>query len=321
MNVPLLGGLLGAAVLLTGLALAFLSVPRRAPPPLDADVQRQTIQVGGRERTCVAVIPRPLPPGAPLLLIFHGSNQSAQGIRAATGSAFDRLAAQHGWIVVYPDAYRGTWNDCRTASHFPSQLEGIDDVGLARALITHFRDHHQIDRSRVYAAGYSNGGQLVFRLAAEAAGDFAGLAAIAATQPTDDNWSCGVPGQPVPMLLISGTRDPIVPYAGGVISLFGVQPRGTARSFAETARYYAQINGLPLRPQVETPPAAQSSSSAVTVERFAQADQSPVLAYTVQGGGHVVPGPASAFPRLLGRIDRGLDAPGVIWAFFAGLHR
>lgn len=316
MNAALLGSILGGIALLAGLLRTFLFVPRRAAPRLNARVVRDTLNVGGQVRSYLAVIPDDLPPYAPLLLVFHGSNQNGQGIRTSTGYAFDQQAVQHGFLVVYPDAYKGTWNDCRTASHFPSQQENIDDVGLARALVDHFEASHQIDRSRVYAAGYSNGGQLVFRLAAEASGEFAGLAAVAATQPTDDNWSCPVPGQPVPILLISGTRDPITPYEGGIVSLFGLQPRGPARSFVETARYYAQINGLPFRP-VESELISKSGMTAVKISSFAQPGHFPVVAYSVQGGGHVVPGPASAFPRLMGRIDRDLNAPAVIWAFFA----
>ncbi|CAM3466720.1 Polyhydroxybutyrate depolymerase [Deinococcus saxicola] len=313
MNAVTIGSLLAGVALLAGLALNYLFVPKRASPSLNTSVKQGMLKIGGHARPYLAVIPHDLPPNAPLLLVFHGSMQTGPGIRLASGYAFDQLAVQHGFIVVYPDAYKGAWNDCRTAAQFPSQREKIDDVGLVQALIAHFEASHQIDRSRVYAAGYSNGGQMVFRLAAEAAGEFAGLAAIAATQPTDDNTSCAAPSQPIPMLLIGGTRDPIVPYGGGMISLFGLQPRGTARSFVDTARYYAQLNG-------QTEPPLDSGQPPVGVLRFAQKDRRPVVAYTIQGGGHVVPGPASAFPGLMGRIERSLDAPAVIWTFFSGLQ-
>ena len=108
---------------------------------------------------------------------------------------------------------------------------------MVRALIARFRDSHGIDASQVFAAGYSNGGQVVFRFAAEMPDRFAGLAAVAATQPTSDNFSCETSGRPIPVLLMNGTGGPIVPYTGGVISLFGFRPRGTALSAPETARH------------------------------------------------------------------------------------
>lgn len=320
MNGALLGGLLGGAALLAGLSLTYVHVPMRRPPVLNASVVQAGLTLGGHVRTYVAVIPDHLLPGAPLLLVFHGSMQTGQAIRESMGYAFDRLAVQHGFVVVYPDAYKGAWHDCRTAADFPARRENIDDVGLARALIAQFHDSHRIDLAQVYAAGYSNGGQMVFRLAAEAAGEFAGLAAIAATQPTDDNFACAAPTQGVPMLLIGGTRDPIVPYGGGMISLFGMQPRGTARSFTDTARFYAERNGITATPATSAlSPSVGSGPTSVTVSRAVQGGKLPVTAYTVLGGGHVVPGPDSAFPRLMGRIDRHLDAPTVIWDFFTGV--
>lgn len=319
MNGALLGGLFGGAALLAGLYLTYAYVPKRRPPVLNASVAQDSLTLGGHSRTFMAVIPDQLQPGAPLLLVFHGSMQNGQAIRESLGYTFDRLAVQHGFVVVYPDAYKGAWHDCRTAADFPARRENIDDVGFARALIAQFRDSHQIDPAQVYAAGYSNGGQMIFRLAAEAAGEFAGLAAIAATQPTEDNFACAAPSHGVPMLLISGTRDPIVPYGGGMISLFGMQPRGTARSFADTARFYAECNGISAAPTKHSwPHTGTLGKTTVTASSYQQAERPPVTAYTVQGGGHVVPGPASAFPRLVGRINRELDAPTVIWDFFAG---
>jgi len=315
-------GAVVGAVVLAGAALYryFGYAPAPTQPALDAEVVKDRITIDGRERTYTAVIPRALPAGAPLLVVFHGSSQDSAGIRVATGYGFDTLAARERFIVVYPDGYKGNWHDCRTAADYPARTENIDDNGLVQALIARFHDAHGIDRARVFAAGYSNGGQMVFRLAAEMPERFAGLAAIAATQPTPDNFACDASGRPVPMLLMNGTRDPIVPYTGGVISLFGFQPRGTALSALETARHFARINGI------TTPPTASaldhrktSGDTAVTITTYAQDDKDPVVAYTVINGGHVVPNPTYTAPRLVGRTTHDVDAPHAIWAFFAGL--
>jgi poly(3-hydroxybutyrate) depolymerase len=37
----------------------------------------------------------------------------------------------------------------------------------------------------------------------------------------------------------------------------------------------------------------------------------------VQGGGHVVPSPGAAFPRILGRVSLAIDSARESWEFFA----
>ena len=274
---------LGAAAGAVGLAVAglygyFAYAPVPEKPPLDVSVVKDGITVDGRERTYRAVVPRDLPPKAPLLIVFHGSNQDSQGMREATGYGFDRLAEKEGFIAVYPDGYGGNWNDCRTAAEYPARSENIDDNGLVRGLIARFRDTHGIDPSRVFAAGYSNGGQMVFRLAAEMPNRFAGLAAVAATQPTPDNFACEASGRPVPMLLVNGTADPIVPYNGGVVSLFGFKPRGTALSAPETARHFARVNEITASPTAGYPDHREASQGTSVIKTsYAEDGKSPVV--------------------------------------------
>lgn len=315
------GSIVGVSVLtVAGLYLNFGYAPTPTPPALNADIVKGSITIDGRARTYIAVIPKDLPAGAPLLFMFHGSLQNGQRIREATDYGFDKHADENNFIVIYPDGYKGNWNDCRTAADYPARAENIDDNGMVQALIDRFRQSHQIDTSRVFAVGYSNGGQMVYRIAAEMAREFAGVAAIAATQPTADNFSCLASGDPIPMLIVNGTGDPIVPYNGGVISLFGFQPRGTALSARDTARYFAQINGITAEPTERTLPHTPASGrTSVTVSSYTQKGRKPVTLYTVVGGGHVVPGPNTAFPRLVGPINRNLDTPAVIWQFFARL--
>ena len=98
-----------------------------------------TIRVGDLDRTYLYYVPANLPRNAPLLLAFHGSSMNAALMRTWTGSEFESLAEQNGFIVVYPNGYQTNWNDCRKTSTFPAKKENIDDVGFVRALIAKFR--------------------------------------------------------------------------------------------------------------------------------------------------------------------------------------
>src|SRR5258708_506814 len=70
---------------------------------------------------------------------------------------FDALADKYGFLVVYPDGFENTWNDCRGGSPFSSKRLKIDDAGFIEALLDHEVTAHAIDRKRVFAAGWSNG--------------------------------------------------------------------------------------------------------------------------------------------------------------------
>jgi len=130
------GAVAGAVILVGAGAYRYFGYALSpAQPALDADVVKDRITIDGRERTYTAVIPRALPAGAPLLVVFHGSNQNAARMRTATGYGFDTLAARERFIVVYPDGYKGNWHDCRTAADYPARTEHIDDNGLVRDLI------------------------------------------------------------------------------------------------------------------------------------------------------------------------------------------
>lgn len=84
-------------------------------------------------------------------------------MRAFSGNVFDELVQERGFVVVYPNGYKGHWNDARVSSNFPTRKANIDDVGFTKALIDEMSAKHSIDANKVYIAGYSNGGQMVIR--------------------------------------------------------------------------------------------------------------------------------------------------------------
>uniref|UniRef100_UPI002740D135 alpha/beta hydrolase family esterase n=1 Tax=Actinoplanes sp. RD1 TaxID=3064538 RepID=UPI002740D135 len=173
---------------------------------------RDSIQVGGARRTYEIAGAADGKPDRALVIVFHGSKQTGRKHQEFTGHAYDALDA----VVVYPDGHKGNWNDGRRESSFPARRDNIDDVAFTRALIDAVAGSHGIDRARVYAVGYSNGGQLVVRLAHEAPELLAGATVIAATMPAPENFLVtDAPAVPLPVLLIHGTKDPINKYEGG----------------------------------------------------------------------------------------------------------
>ncbi|MEH0108865.1 PHB depolymerase family esterase [Tersicoccus sp. MR15.9] len=274
-----------------------------------------SIEVDGKERTFLLTAPAEAA-GAPLVLVLHGSNQTSAGIRGFTRPGFDTLATLDGAVVAYPQGYRKHWNDARAASDFAARREGYDDVAFVRALIDELARAHGIDRSRVYAVGYSNGGQLAIRLAHEVPELLAGIALFGATQPVPEHFAPTVDRQvPLPVLMIHGTRDPNVPYAGGTASLFGFRPRGRGLSAPDTAAYWARRNGHAAGPTVIEVPGERADRTRVERTDHATPGLPPVRMFTVHGGGHVMPGDKPAV-RILGRTSRRIRTVDEIARFF-----
>ena len=274
-----------------------------------------TIHVGNLDRTYLYYVPANLPRNAPLLFAFHGSGQNGEAMRDFTGFGFESLADQYGFIVVYPNGYQNSWNACRKYSASPAKTLNIDDVGFVRELVARFHTDYGINTSRVFAMGYSAGGQMAYRLAFELSDEITAIAAVAANLPTEDDFVCRALGKPIPVLLMHGTRDPIGAYNGGKTLVGG----GTVRSTRESADYFAKLNGQVNPPKTIRLP-HQDASDPTSVDRtvWNDAGKPEVVLITINEGGHVVP-QSKYIPSQssYGRTTRDLDGPAEIWDFFS----
>jgi poly(3-hydroxybutyrate) depolymerase len=209
-------------------------------------------------------------------------------MRRCTDYEFDCLADQHGFVVLYPNGYRGNWNDCRRHATLPAKRENVDDLSFIRALIGSVKEEQGIDEKRVYVFGYSNGGHMAFRLAMEASDEVAAVAAVAANLPMPDASSCPQQGRTSRVMLINGTSDPINPYQGGIVTLFGFASRGSVMSSVRSAQNLAERSGI------TAPVGAQllkgftdDPTSVETLTWHANGKPFSCL-YTVRGGGHML---------------------------------
>ncbi|NNC11519.1 hypothetical protein HII28_06450 [Planctomonas sp. JC2975] len=277
--------------------------------------ERVELPVGEHVRRMLVVRSAGIRPGAPIVVALHGSNQTGDGLRRFAGGEFDRFAARDGAVLLYLDGYQKHWNDARTSIDFAARLEGYDDVAFVLAAIGWAADRLGADAERAFAVGFSNGGALVIRLAHEVPGRFAGAATIGATVPAPENFllADARPG-PLRMLYINGTSDPLVPYEGGVASLWGLKPRGLGLSAVQSAEHSAVQNGIVADPVVRDLPAADRDKTTVTVTDWALDGHQPVRLMTVHGGGHTVPGHARA-PILMGRTSHQFSAADEIAEF------
>jgi polyhydroxybutyrate depolymerase len=228
---------------------------------------------------------------------------------------FDALVERERFVAVYPNAVNGNWNDGRIwagARRLP------DDVAFLRALAGTLTRNGTIDPRRLYVTGPSNGGMMTFRLICEAADLFAGAAPIIANLPADLAGSCK-PARPIPVLVMNGTADPLVPYRGGAVGFLG--QRGRVLATDESVAFLRNVNGCAGDPfRRELPQLDRSEGSRVAMETWVNCSSgAPVALYRIEGGGHRVPrrnGPnRPLIDRLFGNENHDFDAAEAIWSF------
>lgn len=274
---------------------------------------------GGLDRTWHLYRPPSAGAGAALVVALHGGGGSGAGFDDMTGGQIIRAAARRGWLVVFPEGVEKGWSDGRApVSARDRRRAGVDDVGFITALVEVMAAEHGIDRARVYVMGISNGGFMTQRYAIEASDRVAAAAAV--TAQVARAWSDRAPSRAVPVLLMNGTEDPLVPYGGGQVMVFG-EGRGEVLSTAESVAWWAGHDGCSGAAVVAAVADADPGDGTRTVvERIGGcAGGSEVVLYRVEGGGHGWPGGRQYLPeRVIGRVSGDFDAAEVIFGWFEG---
>ena len=269
------------------------------------------ITVDGVARTFLIYIP----PGsdknipAPLLFVLHGSAGNGEVMMTVTQRGFERIADKEKFIVVYPDALERRWNE---------QDGTVDDAGFLLAIVDKLAAESRVDKKRVYMAGISNGGMMAQRMACEYSDRVAAIATVAGTMPAGMATVCK-PSRPVPVMVIHGTKDPIVPWGGGAVA--GFEEFGKVVSAAETARFWASRNlckgaSLVMNETDRDP----QDGTRVRLERFSDcSNKADVTLVAIEGGGHTWPGGYQYLPEpFIGKTSKDIDANALIWNFFKG---
>jgi polyhydroxybutyrate depolymerase len=290
--------------------------PVTAPPTDALYVQTEfRLVVDGRERTYIVHAPKQPRGPLPVVFFFHGGG--GRGANMAN-VGFREMVAKEQFLAVYPDGWRGNWNDGRNAPRIVSQQEGVDDVKFIRAIVEDLASRYEIDRSRVFATGVSNGGIFCHYLAAKAADLFAGIAPVIGglAEPVAPTFK---PSHPISLLVIQGEADPLVPIGGGPIA--GSDRGGRVIATEEMLKKYLAHNGITGPPQVEQLPDRDPNDGTTTeVRRWPPGrDGVRVEYYLVKGGGHTMPGRSPGGPLrewFAGKTSRDFDALEVIWNFF-----
>jgi polyhydroxybutyrate depolymerase len=300
--------LLGAVLVIVGLPVLLVLIVMTTLSLLDRT--NGSIQSSGQKREYLLHVPQSYDPAkpTPLLISMHGA--AAWPAQQMNTSRWNRLADEHGFIVVYPSG-----SDSPKIWHIAGGAGLTKDVRFISELIDALAATYNIDSTRIYADGLSAGGGMAFVLSCALSQRIAAVGLVAAAEQLPFSWCTA--DRPVPMIEFHGTADPFVPYGGGVSQ----SPFAPTR-FDKDARPFPSIlawtGEWARRNRCAADPVKSVIAADVTRLEYTDcAEGAAVVLYSIDGGGHTWPG-GKPFPKwmMTGSTSSGVDATRRMWEFF-----
>ena len=310
-------------ILFQGLLGCTASINKKNIQGAKSYTKKMDIRAGGFRRSYRVHVPKGYSPetALPLVVVIHGAFSTAKEIEKETG--FSVLADQEGFVVLYPNGmgifgFLQHWN----AGHCcgKAAADNIDDVGFVSATIEDVCSLVNVDRSRIYMVGFSNGGMLTYRFGAEHPEMVAAIAPLAASiggkpSPESTAWRIPSPKLPLPVIIFHGMADDNVPYRGG--SVKGKPKARQYFSVAESLGFWVKHNGC------KVPSLARDLyDGSVNQEIWNNCKNgSEVRLYTLKNWGHIWPGKYFTAELDADNPIKVFDAAEIIWRFFKVYHR
>jgi len=305
-----------------------------------AQETKETITIDNVDRSYVVHLPKGYDDKQhyPVVVLLHGTNQEADDIERLTH--FNDLADKDSIIAVYPSALHGRWNfgvaeqpvrqyqrgpygrrgwgyprypggaPPRDQGERRRPAERADDMDFFNRMLDKLATRFAVDTTRVYFAGLSEGGFMTMKIGCGLTDRVAAIATVGAAMPK--TMVC-VPSRPLSVIMIAGTSDPVVKYAGGV----GKHGRIPTISVEDTAKEWAKLNRCSEKPAHSKLPQHAKGGMETKIDTYNGCQESAgVSLYSVKGGGNTWPGGEQYEPEnTVGKTSQDFNANETIWSF------
>jgi polyhydroxybutyrate depolymerase len=243
----------------------------------------------------------------PLLIVLHGAGDTGKAFHARI--AADAVTDAAGFVVVYPDGLEGTWTvGCGGCT--PAENIGANDVTFLGTLIHQLATGLPVDSTRVFIAGFSQGGQLAQVYGCQSPRAPAGIAVVSGS-PYQVMTSRCAPAHPFPVAIIHGDIDPVIPFTGASAGGGGIIP------VEQMVAFWSNLEGCDSTPTQEEHADSVGDGTSYTKFRYAGCEGGNTVLYDrVNGGGHSWPGDTGPWPDFTGAHSRNLNASAEIVALF-----
>ena len=333
-----------ASAMAACLALLFVTSGVRAQET------KEKVTVSDVDRTYLVRLPRGYDAKRkyPVVILLHGMNQDTDDMERLT--RFAELADKDGIIAVYPSALHGRWNvgvrppvqeqpmrspgrGRRGGGGYPggggggypgggqsggqgrndeARSEPADDVDFLNQMLDQMQLKFSVDQARIYVTGLSEGGLMAMKAGCSMADRIAAIAPVGAAMPK--TMIC-LPSRPLPVVMINGTSDPVVPYGGGTehnLHLPVISVEDSAKSWAKMAHCADKPNQSKL-------PSHEKGGMETKVETYDGCQQgAQVVSYSVKGAGNTWPGGEQyEVEKEVGKTSPDPNANETIWNFLS----
>jgi len=252
-------------------AARVLSAQNQALNQAPSGLSAQTWTIDGVSRSALVAAPKATQPGTrlPLVLVFHGHG----GTSANAARTFRIHEAWPEAVVIYPQGLPTVGAITDPEGRLPGwqQLPGVNgdrDLHLTDAMLEWAKSHYAIDPARVFAAGHSNGGSMVYLLWAVRGDQFAAFAPSASVfRP-----ALAATATPRPAFIVAGREDARVPFASQQRSLEAVlrldKAAETGITWSGDARLHASTAGTDVISYVHPGGHAMPADTGALIVRF-----------------------------------------------------
>ena len=255
------------------------------------------INVDGHSRSYQIYVPSARQNPLPVVIALHGGGGNANQMM----KRWQATAQQQQFILIAPQGVgantrMGTWNALGCCGEAMQQK--VDDFKFIQEILNDVSQTTSVDHRRIYVVGFSNGGMLTHQLAIRMGNQLTAVAVVSGALFGNET----VAKSPVPILMIHGEKDSVVPFHGGMsptrfVAKAQHQP---FQSVAYAVNYWKGLNQCQGSAFIE-------KTAYATIEKNLNC-KADVLLYDVTQGQH-------AWPSA-DRADEGFDATQVIWDFF-----
>lgn len=302
MRIPWVALILAVFALATGCGgQSFEPTSTMAPPDLNGVRGDRSVSVGADHglRTVFVHHPDSVGARAPLVVVLHGEGASAEQARDDLG--WNAVADHEGFVVAYPEGVDHGWN-AGPSCCFPNNA-GVNDVGFLNEALSILTKQDLIDRSRVYAVGFSAGGSMAYTWECAHPGLLAGIGPVDADlliecrdhAPVTVAAVYGGTDRLVPPVDIAAAARVAAPWAAPAGSALG-SPRQAgppAGTEDQALALFRAIDSCPHQPAaaIGGPPATERSWNCAATHS--------VSAAVVEGAGHQWPGASAPMSSSL----------------------
>lgn len=301
-------------------------------PSVAAAQQGTSVTRSYNGRSCRVYVPASYRAGAkrPLVVLLHGCTQDPADF--ARGTEFDRIADQHGLLVLYPQQTQAAnqnkcWNWFEPGHQARGRGEPASIVGCVEGVAKEWG----VDRERVYVGGLSAGGGMTSILGVTYPDVFAAIAVHAGLQFDAANDVGGAflamfQGGPNPeasarsAISVMGSRKRVVPtlvvHGTGDNTVRPINGEHTIRQFAQIADLVIDgqddddVSGRPTRTRQEV----SAAGLRYTVYDHDYQGATLLRRIEVEGMSHAWSGGSSAGSYT---DPQGPSASEAMWAFFS----